>query len=89
MYIRSRRKEVFVEMKTERVDEYHKNGCHFYGKLVVVRYLDDAQKDPKWGTFGAGISLDYLDKAMALVKERYGAGVKVLLSMPDLVVRVE
>ncbi len=76
-------------MKAERFDEYHKNGCHFHGQLAVVHYLDDAQKDPKWGTFGAGISLDYLDKAMSLVKERYGENVEVLLSMPDLVVRVK
>ena len=75
-------------MKAERIDEYHKSGCHFTGKLVVVHYLDDAKNDQKWGAFGAGVSLDYLDKAMALVKERYGANVEVLLSMPDLVVRV-
>jgi hypothetical protein len=75
-------------MKAERIDEYHKSGCHFTGKLAVVHYLDDAKNDPKWGTFGGQISLDYLDKAMALVKERYGANVEVLLSMPDLVVRV-
>lgn len=69
-------------MKAERIDEYHKSGCHFYGKLAVVHYLDDAKNDPKWGTFSAG-----LDKAMALIKERYGE-VEVLLSVPDLVVRV-
>jgi hypothetical protein len=52
-----------------------------------VHYLDDAKNDKKWGTFGAGVSLDYLKKATALVKERYGENV-VLLSMPDLVVRI-
>lgn len=76
-------------MKAERIDEYHKHGCHFSGKLAVVHYLEEAQKDPKWGTFGAGISLDYLEKAMAFIKNRYGEKVEVLLSMPDLVVRLE
>lgn len=36
-------------MKAERIDEYHKNNSNFYGKLVVVHYLDEAQKDTKWG----------------------------------------
>jgi len=76
-------------MNTERIDEYHKNGCHFYGKLVTVNYLDDAKKDPKWGAFGAGVSFDYLDKATALIKEKYGTNFKILLSMPELVVRLE
>jgi len=31
-------------MKAERFDGYHQHGCHFEGKLVVVHYLDDAQK---------------------------------------------
>lgn len=75
-------------MQAERFDEYHKGSSHFHGKLAVVHYLQDAQKDPKWGTFGADISLNYLDKAMELIKERYGEKVEVLQSIPDLVVRI-
>lgn len=76
-------------METKRVDEYHKHGCHFYGKLVVVDYMEDVKKDPKWGTFNAGVTFDYLEKAQALVQEKYGENVKVLLSIPELVVRLE
>ena len=75
-------------MKAERIDEYHKHGCHFYGKLVVVEYQEDMAKDPKWGTFNAGLTFDYLAKAQALVKERYDSNVETLLSVPSLVVRV-
>lgn len=75
-------------MKAERIDEYHKGSHHFYGALVVVHYLDDAAKDPKWGTFNADIAMDYYKKAMELVKERYGENIQVLMGMPDLVVRV-
>ena len=75
-------------MKAERFDEYHKHGCHFYGKLVVVKYQDDMQKDPKWGTFNAGLTWDYLAKARAIVQERYGE-TEILLSVPELVVRLK
>ena len=76
-------------MKAQRIDEYYKHGCHFFGKLVVVDYLETAQQDQRWGKFNAGISLDYLIKATALVKERYGENIEVLLSVPDLVVRIK
>ena len=75
-------------MEAKRFDEYHKHGCHFYGKLVVVDYQEDMQNDPKWGTFNAGLTFDYMAKAQALVKERYGDNTTTLLSVPSLVVRI-
>lgn len=75
-------------MVSKRVDEFHKHGCHFFGKLVVVEYQEDMQNDPKWGTFNAGLTFEYLEKASALIKEKYGETVEVLLSVPSLVVRV-
>jgi hypothetical protein len=75
-------------MKAQRFDEYHKHGCHFNGKLVVVDYSEDMRNDPNWGKFGAEVTFDYMAKAKALVQERYGEAVKVLLSIPDYVVEV-
>jgi hypothetical protein len=75
-------------MQPKRFDEYHKYGCHFYGKLVVVDYTDDLMNDPKSGTFGIGLTHDYLDKAEKLVAEKYGKPVKVLLSIPEYVVEI-
>jgi len=74
-------------MKTKRVDEYHKHGCHFFGKLVVVDYWDELEKDPKWGGFNADVTYDYIAKAKNLVKEKYG-NTETLLSIPALVVRL-
>lgn len=76
-------------METKRVDEYHKNSSHIYGKLVVVHYLEDMQKDPNFGKFNAELLYVYLRKATDLVKEKYGDGVKVLQSVPDLVCSIE
>ena len=75
-------------MKAQRFDEYHKHGCHFNGKLVVVDYSEDMRNDPQWGKLGAEVTFDYMAKAKALVQERYGEAVKVLLSIPDYVVEV-
>lgn len=76
-------------MKAQRIDEYHKGSANYYGKLVVVHYLDDAMQDPKYGAFsGAEISLDYLAKAKKLIRERY-ENFTVLQDVPDLVVRIE
>ena len=72
-------------MKAQRFDEFHKYGENFYGKLVVVDYTEDLKNDPKMGTFNAGVSFDYVEKAAALVKEKYGEPVKVLLSIPEYV----
>jgi hypothetical protein len=76
-------------MKTQRFDEYHKHGCHFDGKLVVVNYYEDMTKDPKWGTFNADLTYKYMGLAARLVKEKYGEPKRVLLGMPDYVVEVE
>lgn len=35
------------QIETKRVDEYHKNGCHFYGKLVVVSYWEAMRNDSR------------------------------------------
>lgn len=76
-------------MIANEVNEYHKNGCHFFGKLVVVDYYEEMKKDPQWGTFGAMVTLDYAEKANNLVIKKYGADVEILLSIPELVARVK
>ncbi len=76
-------------MKENRIDEYHKHGCHFFGKLVVVDYSEDMKNDPNWGKFNAGLTFDYLFKAQTLVEERQYKVVKELLSIPEYVVEVE
>lgn len=76
-------------MKAQRFDDYIKNGSHFHGLLVVVRYLEDVQKDPRWGTFGAELTYEYLDKAKQLVKDRGYNVVEELLHIPDYVVRIK
>jgi len=75
-------------MDAKRVDEYHKHGCNFYGKLVVVEYMEDLQKDPKWGAFNSGLSLDYAEKAKNLVRERQYNVKKELLALPAYVVEI-
>lgn len=76
-------------MNRKRINEYHKHGCHFYGKLVVFDFLEDAKRDKRWGTFGAEVSYDYLVKAKSLAKELYGNGIEILMSFPELVIRIE
>ena len=76
-------------MERKRINEYHKYGCHFHGKLVVISYMDDAKKDNQWGTFNAGVSLDYYSKALSLVKETYGENIEVLLGVPELGIRIK
>lgn len=75
-------------MNIQRFEEYHKYGCHFAGKLVVVSYWEEMRADPKWGRFGGQVSLDWMKKAEALVKEKYGDPKRVLLSVPDYVVEL-
>lgn len=50
-------------MKSQRFEEYHKHGCHFFGNLAVVNYTEDMKQDPAWGTFNANLTYDYLGKA--------------------------
>ncbi len=76
-------------MKPQRFDEYHKHGCHFFGKLVVVDYSENMEKDPKWKQWNAGVSFKYLERAKAIVSEHYGTPKRVLLEMPDYVVEIE
>ena len=76
-------------MEAKRIDEFHKHGCNFYGKLVVVDYSEDMKNDPQSGKFGANLFLDYYVKAKALIKERQYKVVKELLGIPVLVVEVE
>ena len=68
-------------MNARPVTQYHKYGCNFVGKLVVVDYLDSMQRD------GAGNSRDYLEQARTLVRERYVV-VRELLTVPEYVVEV-
>jgi hypothetical protein len=75
-------------MKAQRFDEYHKHGCNFYGKLVVIDYSEDVRNDPNWGKFGAEVTFDYLAKAKALIQERQYNVVRVLLAIPDYVVEI-
>lgn len=76
-------------MIATRVDEYHKYGCHFYGRLVVVEWLDDAKNDKRWGGFGADLTGKYTEQAKKLVREKYGEPVRELLHVPEYVVEVK
>ena len=76
-------------MKAQRIDEYHKHGCHFYGKLVVVEYYEEMKNDPQFGKFGAGLTLDYYADAKKLVAERGYKVVRELLGIPAYVCEVE
>lgn len=76
-------------MKAERFDEYHKHGCHFYGKLVVVDYMPDMKNDPQWGRFGAGVTFDYIEKAKKFIEEAGYKVIKVRLAIPEYVVEIE
>lgn len=76
-------------METKRFEEYHKHGCNFYGKLVVVEYMEDLRKDPKYGTFGAEITFDYMAKAKKMVEEKGYDVKRVLLSIPEYVVEIQ
>ena len=76
-------------MNAQRIDEYHNHGCHFYGKLVLVKYQEAMQADRKFGQFNAGVTFDYIAKAKALIDDRQYKVVRVLLSIPDYVVEIE
>jgi len=76
-------------MKIKRVDDFHKYGCSFYGKLVVVDYTEDLKNDPKMETWDAGIAFDYVKKAKLLLQEKGYNVVKVLLFIPEYVVEVD
>ena len=75
-------------MKTQRIDEFHKYGSHFFGRLVVVDYYEDMKDDPQFGSFGAGLTFDYYEKAKRLVAEKYTVK-RELLGIPAYVCEVE
>ena len=74
-------------MKAQRIDEYHKHGCHFYGKLVVVEYYEEMKSDPH--KFGAELAIDYYADAKKLVAESGYKVVRELLGIPAYVCEVE
>ena len=76
-------------MKAIRYDEFHKYGCNFNGKLVVVDYTNDIKNDPKVGTWNAGVTFDYVERAKNIVKESGYKVIRELLSIPEYVVEVE
>ena len=76
-------------MQAKRFDEYHKNGCHFFGRLVVVDCSEDMKNDSQWGRFGASVTFDYVEKARKVIEERQYTVVRELLSIPELVVEIE
>lgn len=76
-------------MEAVKVESYNKYGCKFFGDLVVVDYLEDMKKDPKYGQWGAMVTFDYSEKAKQLVYDTYGDKFEVLLSIPELVVRLK
>ena len=77
-------------MKTERFDEYHKHGCHFYGKLVVVDYQEEYNnRKLKFNSFGAGDIFEYMEQAKKLVEEKGYKVKRVCLSIPEYVVELQ
>lgn len=75
-------------MKIERVDGYFKHGCSFSGKLVVVDYQEEWKRHPRYEQFGSMAIFDALDEAKKALNERY-PNADILLSVPDLVARIE
>ena len=71
-------------MQAKRFDEFHKYGCHFTGKLVVVDYTAEVMANTQ---FNRG--LPELDDAEKLVKDRGYKVVRVLLAIPEYVVEIE
>lgn len=75
-------------MEIKRVDGYFKHGCSFTGKLAVIDYSEDWKRHPHYGEFGSMSMFDISEKAEKLAKERY-PNCEILLSIPDLVIRIE
>ena len=84
------REEMKAAMTADRVDEFHDYGCHFHGKLVVVRCPEQIQRiHPRSGQFGSMSCLDVGDVAMQLIAEKGYDVEEKLLAIPDVVVRVK
>ena len=75
-------------MQATRVDKYYKHGCSFSGKLAVIDYSGELKNHPRQGQFGGMAFVDVAEEAAKFAQERY-PGCKVLLSVPELVVRIE
>ena len=82
--------EMTAAMEAEQVDEFHAYGCHFHGKLVVVRCPEKIQRiHPRSGQFGEMSCYDVAEVAMKLIKNKGYDVVEKLLGIPDVVVRVK
>ena len=39
-------------MKAKRIKKYDRHGCLFVGNLLIVDYVKDIKRDPRYGQFG-------------------------------------
>jgi hypothetical protein len=86
---RERREKAWKSaLKIEYVDEFNDYGCHFSGNLVVVRCGEAWKRHPRHGVFNSHSCFDVSDEAKRLVQEKH-PGAEILLSIPDLVMRIE
>ena len=76
-------------MEAKRVDEFHKWGCDFYGKLVVVDYQQEVLDSPCDAySFGQGIPMQ--QEARDLVDQKGYDIDEVLMDTPPFyVVRIK
>jgi len=74
-------------MRHEEITSYHKHDCHFTGKLLLMEFQDDWERDPMHGESGAGTIFKYSEKAIQFAKENFNVE-KVLLAIPDVVCRI-
>lgn len=74
-------------MTHKEITSYYKHGCHFTGKLLLVEFQDDWERDPRYGEFGAGTIFKYSENAIQFAKENFNVE-KVLLAIPDVVCRL-
>jgi hypothetical protein len=78
-------------MKAERVDKFHKYNHDFYGKLVVVHYMNDARDEVGHITDETleAIGNEYLAKAKQYIEAKQYKVIRVLLEFPVYVVEIE
>lgn len=78
-------------MKIQYTNIFEKYGCKFEGNLAVVDYskrADEILAPQPLGGFGRGATLDAVDEAKQLLKEKH-PNFLVLLGVPVLVARIE